>query len=88
MIRALVNLDLWQGQILPHPGRMQGPKSLGEIGLIKHRRPDIAKIYLYVKDTFESKDQLLIKERDKVGIKELKKLKAFIDYLQTIDDVY
>ena len=33
MIRALVKLDLWQGAILPHPGRIKGPKSPGEIGL-------------------------------------------------------
>ena len=31
---------------------------------------------------------MLIKVREKVGIKKLKNLKAFIDYLQTIDDVY
>ena len=30
------------------------------LNLIKHQRPDIDKIYLYVKDPFESKYQLLI----------------------------
>ena len=48
----------------------------------------IDKIYLYVKDTFESKYQLLINGRKKVGIKEIKNPKAFIDYSQTIDVVY
>ena len=43
---------------------------------------------MYVKDPFESKYQLLINGRDKVGIKQTKKQKAFIDYSQTIDDVY
>ena len=31
---------------------------------------------------------MLINEREKVGIKKLKNPKAFIDYSQTIDDVY
>ena len=56
--------------------------------LRKHQPPDIDKIYLYVKDPFESKHQLLINGREKVGIKKLKNPKAFIDYSQTIDYVY
>ena len=32
MIRALAKLDLWQQVVLPHPGRIQGPKSPDEIG--------------------------------------------------------
>ena len=31
---------------------------------------------------------MLINEREKVGITKLKRLKAFLDYLQTIDDIY
>ena len=58
------------------------------LNLTKHQRPDIGKIYLYVKDPFESKYQFLINGREKVGIKTLKNPKAFIDYSQTIDDVY
>ena len=38
--------------------------------------------------SFESKYQLLINGREKVGIHILKTPKAFIDYSQTIDDVY
>ena len=45
-------------------------------------------LYLYVKDPFESKYQLLINEREKVGIENLKNPKEFIDYSQKIDDVY
>ena len=56
--------------------------------LIKHQRQNIDKIYLYVKNPFESKYQLLINERERVGIENLKNAKAFIDYSQTIDDVY
>ena len=58
------------------------------LNLIKHRRPDIDKNYLYVKDSFESKYQLLINGREKLGTENLKNSKAFIDYSQTIDDVY
>ena len=61
------------------------------LNLIKYQRPDqqpdIDNIYLNVKDPFESKYQLLIKEK-KIAIKELKNPKKFIDYSQTIDDVY
>ena len=39
------------------------------LNLIKHQQPDIEKIYLYTKDSFESKYQLLINGRKKVGIK-------------------
>ena len=56
--------------------------------LIKHQRLDIDKIHLYVKDPFESKNQLFINGREKVGIENLKNLKGFSDYSQKIDDVY
>ena len=58
------------------------------LNLIKHQQPHIDKIYLYVKDPFEYKYQLLINATKKVGIKRLKNPKAFIDYSQTIHDVY
>ena len=41
-----------------------------------------------VNDPLESKYQLLINGREKVGIENLKNPKTFIDYSQTIDDVY
>ena len=58
------------------------------MNLIKNQRQDIHKIYLCVKHPFESKYQLLINGIEKAGIKKLKNQKAFIDYSQTIDDVY
>ena len=58
------------------------------MNLIKHQRPDIAKIYLSVKDQFESKYQLLIYRREELGITKLKNPEAFIDYSQTVNDVY
>ena len=50
------------------------------LNLLKHQQPDIDKIYLYVKDLFDSKYQLLINGREKLGIKTLKSQNAFIDY--------
>ena len=56
------------------------------LNLIKNQRPDLFdKICLYVKDPFESKYQLLINGREKVGIENLKNPKALIDYSQIID---
>ena len=48
--------------------------------LIKDQRPDFDKIYLYVKDPFKPKHQLIINGREKVGNEILKNLKTFIDY--------
>ena len=49
--------------------------------------PDIDIIYLYVKDPFESKYQLLINEREKIGIKKTKNLKASIDdFYENLED--
>ena len=45
---------------------------LNLLNLIKHQRPDIDKICLYVKDSFESKYRLLINKREKVGTRNLK----------------
>ena len=58
------------------------------LNLIKYQRPDIDKIYLYIKNQFESKYQLLINGRENVGIKTPKNPKVFTDYSQTIDDDY
>ena len=58
------------------------------LNLIKNQRPDIDKIYLHVKDPFESNYQLFINVRGKVGTKKLRNPKAIIDYSQTMDDVY
>ena len=47
------------------------------LNLIKHQRPDIDKIYSYVKDPLESKYQLLINGREKAGIENVKNPKAY-----------
>ena len=58
------------------------------LSLVKHQRPDICKIYLYVKDPFESKYRLRINGKEKVGTEKLKNPKAFIDYSRIVDDAY
>ena len=58
------------------------------MNLIKHQLPDIDEIYLYVKDPFKSKYQLLIDWSGKVETENLKNPKAFVDYSKTIDDVW
>ena len=42
------------------------------LNLIKHQRTDIDKTYLYVKNPFESKHQLLINRREEVGTENFK----------------
>ena len=59
------------------------------MNLTKNQKPDDTdKICLSVKYPLKSKSQLLIKGREKVGIKFLKNTKAFTDHSQSIDDVY
>ena len=60
-------------------GDLRSRKTNVLLNLIKHQ-PDIDKIYLYIKDPIESKYQLLINWREKVGIKVLTNPKALIDY--------
>ena len=48
----------------------------------------IDKIYLYAKDLSESKYQFLTKKREGAGIKSLNDPSAFIEYSNTMDDVY
>ena len=48
----------------------------------------IDKIYLYAKDLSEPKYQFLIKKRKDAGIGNLDKPTAFIEYSNTVDDVY
>ena len=68
-------------------GGSRSGKTYVLLNLIKHQRPDNDKIYLCIKDPFESNYQLLINEREKVEIENLKNLKAFVDYSKTIGDV-
>ena len=48
----------------------------------------IDKIYLYAKDLSEPKYEYLIRNCENAGIKHLNHSKAFIEYSDTMDDVY
>ena len=56
--------------------------------LIQQDNNVIGKIYLYAKDLEERKYQLLIKKREEAGIKNLNDLTAFIEYSNSMDDIY
>ena len=43
----------------------------GLLNLVKHQRPDIDKIYLYIKDPLESNNELLVNGSKKEGIENL-----------------
>ena len=57
------------------------------LNLILHQQ-DTDKIYLHTKDLNEPKHQLLIKKRKNTGIRHCNDPKAFIEYSNTMDDVY
>ena len=48
----------------------------------------IDKIYLYIKDPNEGKDQYLIKKRENSGIKRLADAKTLIKFSSNMQDVY
>ena len=73
--RILIICDSWSG------------KSNVLLNLINHK-PDIDKIYLYPKDPYEAKYQLLINKRESTGLKYLNYSKAFIEYSNDMDDIY
>ena len=53
--------------------------------LINHK-PDVDKIYLYAKDSYEAKYQWLINKRENTGLKYLNDSKAFIEFSNDMDD--
>ena len=69
-----------------------GPSESGTtnalLNLIQQDNNIIDKIYLYAKDLEEPKYQLLIKKRENAGINNLNDPNVFIEYSNTMDDVY
>ena len=51
-----------------------------------NQEPDIDRIYLYAKDPYEAKYQLLINKRESTSLKYLNDSKAFIEYSNDMDD--
>ena len=77
-------------QIPDHPywiliiGGSGSGKTISLFNLISHQ-PDTDKNYLYAKDPYEAKHQLLIKKRENTGLKHLNDSKAFIEYLNDMN---
>ena len=69
-----------------------GPSGSGKsnalLNLIQQDNKIIDKIYLYAKDLEEPKYQFLIEKRENDGIKNLNDPNAFIEYSNTMDDLY
>ena len=57
------------------------------LNLINHE-PDIDKIYLYAKDPYDAKNQLLINKRESTGSKYLNDSKVFIEPSNDMYDDY
>ena len=53
-----------------------------------NQESDIDKIYLYVKDPWEEKYQMLINKRESTSLKYLNDSKAFIQYSNDMHDIY
>ena len=49
--------------------------------------PDLDKTYLYSKDPYKAKYQLLINDRESTGLQYLNDSKAFIEYSNDMDDI-
>ena len=75
---------LYRILIIGNPG--SGKKN-ALLNLINNQ-PDIDKIYLYAKDSYEDKYQFLINKRESIGLKHFNEPKAFIEYSNGMQDVY
>ena len=76
-----------------HPYRIliiggSGSRKTNTLLNLMNEQKDIDKIYLYAKDLSEPKYEYLIKNRENAGIKHLNDSKAFIEYSNTMNDVY
>ena len=59
----------------------------GLINLINEQN-NVGKIYLYARDLSEPKYKFFIKKREDAGIKHVNNTNAFIEYSNTMHDVY
>ena len=57
------------------------------LNVISHQL-DIDKVYLYAKDPYETKYQLLINKHNGLGLKHCNDSKDFIDYSNDMNDIY
>ena len=76
-----------------HPDRIliirgsESGKTNALLNLINNQ-PDIDKIYLYAKDSYEAKYQILINKTESTGLKYFNDPKAFIEYSNDMQHVY
>ena len=49
---------------------------------------DIDKIYLYAKDLYKGKYQLLVNKQESIGLKHSNDSKAFVEYSNDTDSIY
>ena len=79
-------------QITDHPYRIVigGGSGCGKTNALLNlisRQTDSDKICLYAKDLYEAKYQVLINKREGAGIKNFNDSKAFIKYVNDMDDI-
>ena len=55
--------------------------------ILKKKQPDIDKIYLHAKDSYEAKYQCLINKRESVGTNHFNDPKTLIEYSNDMHDV-
>ena len=80
--------EMWS-YIPDHPYRIliirgSGPGKINALLNLIKEQPDIDKMYLYAKDPYELKYQLLINKRESVGLKHFDDPNAFIEYSNNI----
>ena len=80
-------------EILDHPYRIlifggSGSRKTNALLNLISLEPVIDKFYLYAKDPYKTKYQLLINKRDSAGLKYLNDPKVFIEYSNDMDDIY
>ena len=80
-------------QIPGHPYRMliiggSGSRKTNSLFNLINQQPDIEKNYLYVKDLYQARYQLLINKRETTGSEHLNYSIAFIEYLNDMDYIY
>ena len=85
--------NLQRPYIPDHPYRIliiggTGYRKINALLNLINNQPDIDKIYLYAKDACEAKCQFLINKRESMGLKHFSDPKAFIEYLNDMQDVY
>ena len=85
--------NLKQPYILDYPYRILiiGVSRLGKANALLNlinNQPDIDKIYLYAKISYETKYQFLINKHEKIGLNHCDDPKAFMEYSNDIQDVY